>query len=528
MKILRRYILREHTGPFIAALGVLTGLMLLNQLARRFGDLVGKGLPWYVIGEVFALSLPFIVAMTMPMAVLVAVLYSFSRLTSDNEITAFKAGGVSLLRLMIPVLVAASVLAAAMVGFNDKILPESNHALRQLLTDIGRKQPTFELRERVINEVAPDKLFLQAARIDRMRSVLRDLVIFDLGRPNVYRTIYADSGYMAFNESQTDLYLTLFDGSMHELDTRDREMGQRTYYQKQVIRVDGVSNQLERGGGVDWRGDREMSIAMMREQVAEQEERLVELGDTLGEILTSLAPVRYTPSFVPTGDDNKETTISLPDTVDRAQLATRKLAARRVIRTKPPRGKDASPQEAAGQRNAAQAQSLRQKFVPSRRSDWPPAGDPVAFAAQVRSYLERISSRRQLQRREKNRYEVEIQKKFAIPVAAIVFILIGAPVAVRFPRGGIGMVIGVSLSVFCVYYIFLIGGEDIADRDFMSPFWAMWAPNAIFTLLGVSLLYMVTRGGTRRRHLVLALSRRLLGRERTGSPQESNAGSEGA
>ena len=63
----------------VAALGVLVGLMLLNQLAKRLGDLVGKGLPWYLIAEVFGLSIPFILAMTMPMAVLVAVLYTFNR-----------------------------------------------------------------------------------------------------------------------------------------------------------------------------------------------------------------------------------------------------------------------------------------------------------------------------------------------------------------------------------------------------------------------------------------------------------------
>ncbi|HSG81976.1 MAG TPA: LptF/LptG family permease, partial [Gemmatimonadota bacterium] len=167
MKILRRYILREQVGPFAAALAVLTGLMLLNQLAKRFGELVGKGLPWYMIAEVFGLSVPFILAMTMPMAVLVAVLYSFSRLSSDNEVTAFKAGGISLARLMFPVLLLATLLASVMVWFNDSVLPESNHRLRMLLTDISRKQPTFELRERVINEVVAGKLFLQASSIDR-------------------------------------------------------------------------------------------------------------------------------------------------------------------------------------------------------------------------------------------------------------------------------------------------------------------------------------------------------------------------
>jgi len=507
MKILRRYILREHTGPFVAAMAVLTGLMLLNQLARRFGDLVGKGLPWYVIGEVFALSIPFIIAMTMPMAVLVAVLYAFSRLTGDNEITAFKAGGVSLRRLMVPVLIAASVLAGAMVAFNDKILPESNHALRQLLTDIGRKQPTFELQERVVNAVAPGKLYLQAARIDRMRSVLLDLVIFDLGRANIYRTIYADSGYMAFNEAQTDLYLTLYDGSMHELDAQDREMGQRTYYRKQVLRVEGVSNELERGGGGDWRGDREMNIAMMREHVEGRREDLAALRDTLITVVGSLAPVRYSAKPEPS-DFGDEEVMAAADIGGAEPSANSKEAQDAGTDSLQSAGEETF--ETAAQETAARVRDLRRRFRPNRESRWPPEGDPVAFAAQTRSQLERLASRFELQRREMNRYTVEIEKKFAIPVAAIVFVLIGAPVAVRFPHGGIGMVIGVSLSVFCVYYIFLIGGEDFADRGFMSPFWAMWAPNVIFSAVGVTLLYFVTRRGTKRRYRLVEAVKRTL------------------
>lgn len=514
MKILRRYILREHAGPFIAALGVLTGLMLLNQVARRFADLLGKGLPWYVIGEVFGLSMPFIIAMTLPMAVLVAVLYSFQRLTGDNEVSAFKAGGVSLLTLMIPVLIASSAVAVTMVWFNDKVLPESNHALRQLLTDIARKQPTFELRERVVNEVAANKLFLQAARIDRMRSVLWDLVIFDQSRPTVKRTIYADSGYMAFNATQTDLYLTLFDGSMHELDTNDPGMDQRTYYGKQVIRVEGVSNELQRNSGADWRGDREMNIRMMQDHVEQRRAQLNGLQDTLSELLGSLSPIRYSEAPQPEEETATPTTARDPGAVEklREPPAPPKTAGQqtRGRRAKPLVDVDedeAPPDHARSQpaerQPSVQMREIRRRFSLPRAAEWPPDGDPVAFAAQVRSQLERVSSRIELQSREMNKYEVEIQKKFAIPAAAIVFVLIGAPVAVRFPRGGIGMVIGVSLSVFSLYYIFLIGGEDIADRGFMSPFWAMWAPNAIFGALGVGLLYVVSRGGTVRRHRIL-------------------------
>ncbi len=74
MKIINRYVLKEHVGPFVFALSALTSLLLLQYIARRFGDLVGKGLSWQIIVEFFVLSLPFTMAMTLPMAVLVAVL----------------------------------------------------------------------------------------------------------------------------------------------------------------------------------------------------------------------------------------------------------------------------------------------------------------------------------------------------------------------------------------------------------------------------------------------------------------------
>ena len=94
VRTISRYLLRQHCAPLGFALAALTSLMLLNQIAKQFGSLVGKGLPWSVILEVFVLSVPFIVAVTLPMAVLVAVLHVFTRLAGDNEITALQASGV--------------------------------------------------------------------------------------------------------------------------------------------------------------------------------------------------------------------------------------------------------------------------------------------------------------------------------------------------------------------------------------------------------------------------------------------------
>ena len=96
MKILHRYVLKEHLGPLTFALTALTSILLLQYIGKHFGQLVGTGLPTLVIAEFFGLSVPLTVALTLPMAVLVATLYAFSRLAAENEITALKASGVSL------------------------------------------------------------------------------------------------------------------------------------------------------------------------------------------------------------------------------------------------------------------------------------------------------------------------------------------------------------------------------------------------------------------------------------------------
>jgi lipopolysaccharide export system permease protein len=86
-----------------------------------------------------------------------------------------------------------------------------------------------------------------------------------------------------------------------------------------------------------------------------------------------------------------------------------------------------------------------------------------------------------------NGYDIEIHKKFALAVACIVFVLLGAPVALRFPRGGVGLVIGISLFVFALYYCFLIAGEELATRGYLPPWLSMWAANVLFGAVGVVL-----------------------------------------
>jgi len=91
--------------------------------------------------------------------------------------------------------------------------------------------------------------------------------------------------------------------------------------------------------------------------------------------------------------------------------------------------------------------------------------------------------------REIEKYEVEIYKKYALPAACIVFVLIGAPLGVMVKKGGFGMAASISLFFFLLYWAFLIGGEKLSERGFFSPFIGMWAANFLLTVLGIILTF---------------------------------------
>jgi lipopolysaccharide export system permease protein len=122
-----------------------------------------------------------------------------------------------------------------------------------------------------------------------------------------------------------------------------------------------------------------------------------------------------------------------------------------------------------------------------------------------------------------NGYDIEIHKKFALAVACIVFVLLGAPVALRFPRGGVGLVIGMSLFVFALYYCFLIAGEELATRGFLPPWVSMWAANVLFGAVGLVLAARMGRESGSARgggigEWISARRHRRASRRRAGAP----------
>ena len=529
MKILRHYVLREHAGPFFFALATLTSLFLLNQVARHFGDLVGKGLGASIITEFFLLSIPFIIAMTTPMAALIATLYAFSRLAAENEITALRASGVGMARVLLPVIFAGAFLAALMVAFNDQVLPRTNHRLRKLQTDIARKKPTFALREQVINEVSPGRLFLRTMKIDEAEDLLRDVMIIDLSDPLRRRTIHADSGRMGMSRNMSDLELTLYDGYSQEIPKEEPGKLQRLFFNVDFIRVRGVADTLQRTEEDAYKSDREMSVCEMQEQVAiasrEHEWARLHMEEALATAALRAATGDPPRGTVPlSGEPGSDEPFGLGrlycDAVAALTRLTRPDSALAgaqlpeqdpIVRQPGTRRRSADTargvrvvEETAGVTDRRRARQRPLGVAPS--AGLPPSAGGYSsldfyqggagFSLEpFIGQLELMGARMRDSRQVMNRYDVEIQKKFALAFACIVFVMIGAPIALRFPRGGVGLVIGASVGIFALYYIGLVGGEALADRLLLSPFIAMWLTNILFLVIAAVLLSRMGKEG---------------------------------
>ena len=568
MKIISRYILREHVGPFTFALTALTALMILNFISRQFGELVGKGLPASVIAEFFGLSIPFTVALTLPMSVLVAVLYAFSRLAAENEVTALKASGVSPWRLVTPALVWGAVMSLFLLAFNDQVLPRANFRLKTLQDDIAQTKPTFLLKPQVINAIQEERLYLKAGRIDQSNGHMRQVVIYDLSAPDRRRTIYADSGVIHFASNQKDLELELFSGQMQTVQTDKPQQLDRLFYRSDRIIVRNVGGKMERREGDTLsRGDRELGVCAMQKRLirakALYEDSRAEYIEALQLAKAALDKSKPAPASVsvhhkttikPTEPKNlawaycralsrlvgvkaAEAAEVRPlalhpaqDTVPKRQArdSTKRDSVRRATTDSVTRaagapasaGPPASPggtvilgtsrPPAVGspgatpvpppvptpeqlQRPSSGPATFKDPFLAKTKADSQKAivtqerASETELAERI-SHTAEVKLRYEISQRSKNRYEIEINKKFALAAACLIFVILGAPLALRFPRGGVGLVLLVSLIVFALYYVGLIGGESLANKGIIEPFWAMWGTNVILTIVGVILL----------------------------------------
>ncbi len=527
MKLISRHILRTLVAPFVWSLLALTGLLLLNQLGPLIDRFGGKGLDLSVMGEALILAVPALMVLTIPMSVLTATLYAYSQLAGDLEMIAMYANGLSVWRMVRPALVGAVVLTIVNFFVFDQLVPISNSRFSRLRLDVSQKTPTLTFKPQVLNALPPNnpRFFLRASEIDQATGGLTDVLIYDLTY-EARRVIRADSGVMKQSSDQRDLLLTLYEGEIRDYRSVEPGRVERTAFLRDRIRIRDVANQLERStvSGAD---ERSMTSCQLLDRVIEARTEYRD-GQARREELTQrdLRSLAGLPAVGPPA-------IRIPvrmeadcgyyrafgKWIERLLLPT-PVQAQDPVRQDSGAPRKPLPSQDSGVRkqapDAAVAESLRQlqqadsaaraarplpalvpgiqdvtEFNPGLDSSGfqypmtqeplPPDHGIVAPISEVSNATMQAENALAIMRS----HSVEYHKKFAIPLASFGFVLIGMALALKFPRGGIGLVIGGSLLIFMVFYVLLIGGEGLADKGYIPATVAMHGPVVLLTVVGL-------------------------------------------
>jgi lipopolysaccharide export system permease protein len=432
MPILSRHIVQRHLTPFLFSVFVLVFIFLLQFVMQKMDQLAGKGLSAGVIAELIVMNLAWMLVLAVPMAVLVATLMAFGNLSSGNEITAMRASGVSLYRMVTPVLLLSIILCYLLILFNNRVLPDANHRARMLMTDIYRKKPTFSLVPGMFSDPREIQGYsILVRKTFEHTNDLEGVTIFDYTNNTVTTTVTADHGTVSFSPDYQKLIMDLYDGEIHELSMTDLNRYRKIRFEKHRIAMNAEGFDFQRSQENAFsRGDRELSAHAMNMIV-----------DSLRQLLdTSRAHI--------------------------AAMVQHELDAVFAPRKTP----------------GVQALYL---------------GDPITGAearmATLESSLEGEQARATYYGRKIHEYSVEIYKKYSIPFACIVFVLIGAPLGIMARRGTFGVAASLSLGFFLLYWSCLIGGEKLADRGFIDPWFGMWSANIILGVMGLYLTFRTAR-----------------------------------
>lgn len=440
MKRIDRYIFKEHVIPFLLSLLVLLFILLANFMLKKIDQFLGKGLGLDVLVEYLFYNMAWILALAVPMAVLISTLTAFGRFSADNEITAMRATGISTTKLLRAPLLFGVIITCLMIYFNNQILPDMNHNARSLSVNISKKRPDLEFAEGLFTEAIPNYSIYVDKRENRDGvNHFYDINIFNNKEDGSQRTITAKHGTI---ESINDgVILHLDDGQIHELMNKTSDYTQIDF-EKYDIAVPIENLALQRKN-LKSRGDREMTYSMMVDKI----------------------------DGIKTKKDNILTRI-------KARIESESLLNLENINSK----------EIIDSRLV----SFEKRIIDSLSV----LNQPKvlkSFKRRVKNLKRGINNDFRLlnnYENSMNRYLVELHKKFSIPFASVVFILVGAPLGVMARRGNFALSTTISLGFFIIYWAFLIGGEQLADRGTISPFMSMWLPNIILGILGLYLIYI--------------------------------------
>ena len=436
-------------------------IVLMQFLWKSIDDLVGKGLDISVIAELFFYAALTFVPTALPLAVLLASLMVFGNLGENFELTAMKASGISLFRIMKPLIIFIAFVAVGAFFFQNNVFPVAQSKMWTLIFSVRQKTPEVEIPVRAFYDQIPNmNLYVEDKNSET--GMLYDMIIYDLSRGlDNTRVILADSGQFNFTEDKTRMFLHLYSGEMFE-NMRDQSMGtgqarylpfRREHFSEKEVYFpfDANFNRMEEGG-------------IRSQYVGQNITQLRHSIDSIGKQVDSIANINAT-DVVNTRYFNLKRN---PTKVVNGVMVDREPDAKPVnahidldsLFNSP------NPSSLRGYLNNALAKARRQKQEYTYRS--------LAITEQAKIM---------------RRHDIEMQRKFTLSFACLIFFFIGAPLGAIIKKGGLGTPLVISVLLFIVYFIIDNMGYKMA-RDGKIPVWeGIWLSTAAMLTLGIFFTY---------------------------------------
>ncbi|NBC81843.1 MAG: LptF/LptG family permease [Bacteroidetes bacterium] len=456
MKKLHLLLIRSFLGPFILIFIVVLFLLLMQFLWRYIDDLVGKGLEILTIGELMFYTAASLVPLALPLAILMASLMTYGNLGENYELTALKSAGISLQRIMLPLILVNLMIALAAFFFANNVLPIANLKMRSLLYDIKKQRPELQIRPGEFYNGIEDYT-VRVGTKDPETNVLYDILIYDHSERSGNRYVTrADSGYMKMTNDSRFLLITLYDGhSYSEMKEKRKPRLAKTYPHR-----------------YDEFAERNMIISLSGFGLERTDESLFRSNYQM----MNLNQLRFY-------QDSLKRDIFLRQQSFYSNLSRRSYAESPFTRNRVP---PARPEDTIPRPDTVQVMNVYNQLT--IREKQRVVDDAINKVRSGASYISSTSDFLDSKEKRLNKYRLEWHRKFILASATFIFLFIGAPLGAIIRRGGIGMPVVVSTILFIFYYIITLTSEKVVTEGKANFFW-LWSPPVILFIIGVFLTY---------------------------------------
>lgn len=461
MKKVDSFVLKSFIGPLVFTFFIVLIILLLQFLWMYVDELAGKGLDFKVLAELLYHFAMTFVPMALPLAILLASLMTFGNMGEFSELSALKASGIPLQRIMRPLIVLLAILAVVSFFFSNNVLPYSTEKARTLLWDIRRKKPDINIQAGTFYNGVPD-FSIKVTRKDPETNRLEDLIIYDhRDRRGNASVILADSGYMKLTPDETGLIMTIYSGhAYNEMAEKKTGSEYRTYpsrkdqFNEQSIVIPLTGFDLERSEEGLFKSNAAMkNIAELTFYIDSLNKKYTEKVDwQFSEFNeTKLYFERNYVTDFAASLRNSDTLAGLQIFDARAIFDSLTVFDKRTVLT-----------------SAIEKLKDANNFLTVKNE---------SLHYEVKAI---------------KRYEVEWNKKLTMSFACLVFFFIGAPLGAIIRKGGLGTPAVISIFFFVIYYVISISGQKLVEENVVGTFAGMWASSYILLPIGIFLTYKAT------------------------------------